>query len=218
MKLIAIKQKDDKFIVSAMRIENSANGRKIPHPLGNDFIVFNTLDEAKKAIELAGFEYMLPNGKTQIKKTEHVSATSYDARIIDALLQETDDYNPNIVATAINALSEINHSQCLSLYMNKIGEDNEKIRGNSIDAIVKFGIKALPEVFDALRSDNWVKRNSAVLCLHKFCEVENAPIEKIIDVLLNMLSEQNPVVKCSVIDGLRIAYKSYKNSLPPSET
>ncbi len=218
MKLIAIKQEEDKFIVPAIKIENSKNGRKIPHPLGNDFIFFKTLDEAKKAIELAGFEYILPNGKTPFQKTYRPLSTGYDEKIIEALLKETNDYNPNIVATAINALSEINNINCLDLYINKMGEDNEKIRGNSIEAIVKFGIKALPEVFNALKSENWVKRNSSIICLQKFCEIEDAPIEKIIDVLLTMLADNNPVVKCSAIEGLGLAYKSFKKSLPSSET
>ena len=153
-----------------------------------------------------------------MQKTHRQLSTSYDEKIIEALLKETNDYNPNIVATAINALSEINNINCLDLYINKIGEDNEKIRGNSIEAIVKFGIKALPEVFNALKSENWVKRNSSIICLQKFCEIEDAPIEKIIDVLLTMLADNNPVVKCSAIEGLRLAYKTFKKSLPSSET
>ena len=210
MSFIPIKQEDDKFIVPAIKLENAKNSKKIPHPLGNDFIEFQTLEEAKKAINLAGFEYMSPDGKIQAGAGNSSVNVNYDKKILDALLKETKDFNPNIVATAISTLSEINSKTCLSVYIDKIGEENEKIRQNSIDAIIKYGLEALPEVLASLKSENWVKRNSAVICLQKFCELENAPVEDIINTLLEMLKDNSPIVKCSVIETLGKAYKNYK--------
>jgi len=210
MQYIPIKQDNDKFVVPAIKLENSKGVKRIPHPLGRDSITFNTLEEAKKAIELAGFEAMLPNGRVTISQEVSSTNDAYDSKIIDALIKETKDFNPNIVACAINALSEINNANCLDIYLDKLGEDNEKIRQNSIEAIVKFGLKALPNVFNSLKSENWVTRNSAISCLQKLCEIDDVPIEDIINCLLQMLEDNNPVVKCSVIETLGIAYKTYK--------
>ena len=209
MNYITIKKKDNKFSVSAITLGSNGT-KKIPHPFGNDTIEFNTIEEAEQAIKLAGFEYVLPNGEISARELPE-NIADYDKKIIEALLKETKDINPNIVATAINALSEINSTDCLNIYISKIGEDNEKIRQNSIDAIVKFGLEALPSIFNSLKSENWVKRNSSIICLQKFCEFKNAPIENIIETLLKMLDDKNPVVKCSVIETLGIAYKAFKN-------
>ena len=208
MNYITIKKKDNKFVVSAIGL---GTNKKIPHPFGNDTIEFDTVEEAEKAIQLAGFEYILPSGEVSMARELPENIADYEKKIINALTKQTKDINPNIVATAINALSEINSNDCLNIYLSKIGEDNEKIRQNSIDAIVKFGLDALPSIFNSLKSENWVKRNSAVICLQKFCELKNAPIENIIETLLNMLEDKNPVVKCSVVETLGIAYKAYKS-------
>ena len=207
MNYITIKNKNNKFVVSAIGL---GTNKKIPHPFGTDTIEFDTIEEAKNAIQLAGFEYILPSGEVSGARELPENITDYEKKIIDALTKETKDINPNIVATAINALSEINSNDCLNIYISKIGEDNEKVRQNSIEAIIKFGLEAMPSLFNSLKSENWVKRNSAVICLQKFCGLKNAPIEEIIETLLKMLDEKNPVVKCSVVETLGIAYKSFK--------
>ena len=219
MKFVSIKKEKSnlngeiKFVVNALVLDGK-NGqqRKIPHPLGNATISFPTLEEAKRAIELAGFLYILPDGTQELPEKTYIPQSGYDKKIFDALMQQTKDSNPNIVATAINSLSEINHEKCVDLYIEKIGEENETIRTNSIDAIFKYGLDALPMLFHSLKSENWVKRNSAIICLQRFCELPNAPIEDIIDFLLAMLEDNNPIVKCSTIKALGIAYKTYKNS------
>ena len=77
-----------------------------------------------------------------------------------------------------------------------MGEDNESIRQNSIEAILKYGNDALPKVLESLKSENWVKRNSAVICLQRFCETKQVHIDKIIEALLEALKDNNPIVKC----------------------
>lgn len=217
MQYVSIKKEEDKatgeiqYIVNALLFE-SKNGqqRKIPHPLGSSTIVFKTLEEAKKAIELAGFLYILPDGTQEMPELPLGEVSDYDKRIFDALIEQTKDLNPNIVATAISSLSEINDKKCLELYIEKIGEENENIRTNSIEAIFKYGLEALPLIFASLQNENWVKRNSAIICLEKFCEFHNAPLDKIIENLLMMMKDSNPIVKCSAIKALGVAYKASK--------
>ena len=91
-----------------------------------------------------------------------------------------------------------------------MGEDNDAIRQNSIEAILKYGANALPQIIEAIKSENWIKRNSAVICLKQLCENKETEITPIIDILLERLSENNPIVKCSIIKALGSAYKTYK--------
>ena len=182
--------------------------KKIPHPLGTETMIFKSLDKAKEAVILSGFEFVLPDGSRKKKKKFKIEP--YDKKIFDALIAQTNNSNPNIVAAAIQALSGMNHPECLKLYISKLGEENDTIRQNSIEAILKYGIKAIPQVIEALKNDNWVTRNSAVICLQTFCENKDIEISPIIDVMLENLKETNPIVKCSLIKALGCAYKTYK--------
>ena len=108
-----------------------------------------------------------------------------------------------------NEVTEINEDIFYEV-IKKIGEDNENIRTNSIEAICKYGLSALPSLYNSLKSENWVKRNSAVICLQRFCETKQVHIDKIIEALLEALKDNNPIVKCSVIKALGDAYKNYR--------
>ena len=194
-----------------LQSKNGEKKKKIPHPFGTETMIFHSLEKAKEAVILSGFEYVLPDGSLKSQDDEDYKIEPYDKKILDALMSQTNNPNPNIVSAAISAMSEINHSDCLKLYLEKLGEDNDAIRQNSIDAILKYGTKAVPKVIEELNDENWVKRNSAVICLQKFCEATETEISPIIDILLEKLkNENNPIVKCSVIKALGIAYKTYK--------
>lgn len=201
------------YKVNAILLQSKDGGqqKKIPHPLGTEAMIFKTLDKAKEAVALSGFEYILPDGslKSENAKNEY-KIEPYAKKIFDALVVNSKDSNPNIVAAAIMALSEINHPDCLKVYIEKLGEDNDLIRQNSIDAILKYGVGAIPDVIKVLNSENWVQRNSAVICLQNFCENREFEVSPIIDILLNKLEDNNPIVKCSVLRALGSAYKMYK--------
>ena len=69
----------------------------------------------------------------------------------------------------------------------------------------------MPEVLNALKDENWVRRNSAVLCLQQFCTRKDIDTSLIIENLLEAIKDNNPIVKCSVIKALGLAYKNYKS-------
>ena len=71
------------FIVNALVFEGK-NGqqRKIPHPLGHSTMNFESLDDAKRAIELAGFAYILPDGTKEINITKNNSLDDYENKIL----------------------------------------------------------------------------------------------------------------------------------------
>ena len=200
------------FKVNAILLQsmNGEQQKKIPHPFGTETMLFKTLEKAKEAVALSGFDYVLPDGSTQEEKNEY-KIEPYDKKIFDTIMQQTKASNPNIVAAAISALSEINHPDCINIYIEKLGEENDIIRQNSIEAIIKYGTKAMPEVLNALKDENWVRRNSAVLCLQQFCTRKDIDTSLIIENLLEAIKDNNPIVKCSVIKALGLAYKNYKS-------
>ena len=92
-----------------------------------------------------------------------------------------------------------------------MGEDNENIRNNAIEALIKYGHFATKDIIKALDDENWVRKNSAVICLQKFLECDIVTIDEIIHPLLKTLEDNNPIVKCSVISALGDIYKNFKN-------
>ena len=212
IKEIVSQEGETLYKVNAIVLESKdgEKKKKIPHPLGTETMLFKSLEKAKEAIILAGFEYVLPDGTLKEEKEEY-KILPYDKKIFDALMMQANDSNPNIVSAAIVALSEINHPDCLKLFITKLGEENDTIRQNSIESILKYGASAVPKVLEVLNSNNWVQRNSAIICLQHFCENKDIEISPIIDILLEKLNDNNPIVKCSVIKTLGEAYKNYKS-------
>ena len=214
IKEIVSQEGETLYKVNAIILQSKDGGqkKKIPHPFGTETMIFKSLDKAKEAVLLSGFDFVLPDGSLKSKDDEEFKIEPYDKKILDAIMAQTKDSNPNIVAASIQALGEINHPDCLKLYIEKLGEDNDAIRQNSIEAILKYGLGAIPKVIEALNSENWVKRNSAVICLQHFCENKDTDKALIIDSLLEKMTDNNPIVKCSVIRALGIAFKSRKNT------
>lgn len=208
----SIKNNKTVYTISALALEQKDKNsvKKIPHPMGTTILEFDSLEEAKKAIEIAGFSAMLPSGAKVIEK-EHTSySTNYEEIIYSSLINLVNDPNPNIVANAISALSEIENHNCIEIFINKIGEDNESIRNNAMEAIIKQGKSALKDVLKALDDENWVRKNSAIICLQKMQENGVVTIDEIIHPLLKTLEDNNPIVKSSVISALGNIYKNFK--------
>ena len=149
MQYIAIKQKRQNgemvFVVNAIPLKNkkSISSAKIPHPLGSDILTYKTLDEAKEAISLAGFSYILPDGKKEIK-SEPVVIQSKSAQDIDNLIYETirakiNSSNSNVCAAAVSAICEFSTEETFNILFEKIGEENDLIRKNAISGICRYG-------------------------------------------------------------------------------
>ena len=73
MQYLAIKQEEQNgkivYVINAIPLKNKNKSvvQKIPHPLGSDFLVFEDLEEAKKAVSRAGFSYILPDERKKFK-------------------------------------------------------------------------------------------------------------------------------------------------------
>ena len=202
------------YSINALSLEQKEKGliKKIPHPLGNSIMEFDTLEEAKKAIELAGFSAILPSGAKVVEKNINDTHTGYAEKIYSSLIELVNDNNPNIVANTIAALSETERPDCIDIFIDKMGEDNENIRNNAIEALIKYGHFATKDIIKALDDENWVRKNSAVICLEKLFEKGLIAIDEIIHPLLKALEDNNPIIKCSVISALGNIYKNFKNA------
>lgn len=205
-----------KYLVPALSFKNSKGAMKqrIPHPLGDDYLEFKTLDEAIKAIELSGFKYVLPDGTKPVQavvKTKN-DDKSYDEIVYNALLKQTKDINSSIVAAALTSLGEIGDIKLIDLFIEKMGEDNEAIRNSAMNALLNMGSTSVKKLLYALKSDNWVCRNSAVICLQRLVDSESVNPEKLFHPLIEMLNDTNNIVKTSAILALGKAYKLYKKN------
>lgn len=200
------------FLVQALTLKNSQGTAKqiIPHPLGDSYLEFETLEEAIRAIELAGFKYILPDGtKPEITPTPDTKVKSYDEQVFNALIEGTRDMNSAVVSAAITALGEMRDLKLLDLFIEKMGEDNEIIRNAAISSILQFGPSAAKELLRVFHDENWVKRNSAVICISRLIDSESVNPEKLFAHLIEMTNDKNHIVKISAITALGKAYKLY---------
>lgn len=202
------------FLVSALTLKDSQGNikQKIAHPLGNDYLVFKTLDDAINAIELSGFKYILPDGTKQIDKDDKKDSSNddYESLVYDSLIEKTKDINSSVVAAAITALGEMEDLKLLELFIEKIGEDNEAIRSSAINAILPFGSRAVKKLLKALKDDNWVRRNSVLITLQRLINLEKVYPEQLFEPLVEVLKDNNTIVRTSAILTLGLNYKLYK--------
>lgn len=201
------------FLVQALALKNAQGTAKqiIPHPFGDNYLEFKTLEEAIRAVELAGFKYILPDG-TKAKIPSHQPDTkgkTYDEQVYNALFEQTRDMNSAVVSAAITALGEMRDLKLLDLFIDKMGEDNEIIRNAAINSVLQFGTSATKELLRVFHDDNWVRRNSAVICVSRLIDSESINPEKIFTPLIEMTNDKNHIVKISAITALGKAYKLY---------
>ena len=91
-----------------------------------------------------------------------------------------------------------------------MGEDNDNVRTCAINSILNFGEVAIEKLLQALRDENWVRRNSALITLSRMIDSEMINPEKILPPLIEMTEDKNTIVKTSAIQTLGKAYKLYK--------
>ena len=210
------------YIVPAISLKNSDNQVKllVPHPTGNYAMEFSTVEEAASAIKKAGFEYNLPNGEIIKNETVDVLANKTSAKsnleniLFNKFKAKINDINPSIVSSAITALSYLEDTNAIDIYINKLGEDNEKIRAAAMDALVNSQMPVVDKLIDTLTNQNWVSRNSAITCLTKISEYTDIEPEKILVPIINRIDDENTIVQANAILS---AGKIYRNCIKRQE-
>ena len=146
MQYVSIKKvlKDGRevFQVPALNLKNSEGTTKqrIAHPLGDDYLEFNTLEEAIRSAELSGFKYILPDGTKPLEaKKEQLINNNIDDMVYNTLIKQVRDINSSVVAASITALGELGDIKLIDLFIEKMGEDNDSVRTSAINSILNFG-------------------------------------------------------------------------------
>ena len=219
MQYLAIKQEEQNgkivYVINAIPLKNKNKSvvQKIPHPLGSDFLAFEDLEEAKKAVSRAGFSYILPDGKKEIQNIPIQAKNKKDAysdMIFDAIKDKVSSTNPNVCASAILAISEFPMEETFEILFDKIGEENDSIRKNAICGICRYGKLLQDRIIDALSSTNWVCRNSAITCIANLVEDNNIDIVKFIKPLVKTSNDVNPIVQSNSLTTLALVYQAYQ--------
>lgn len=208
-----IKDGREVFQVPALNLKNSqgATKQRIAHPLGDDYLEFNTLEDAIRSAELSGFKYILPDGtKPQEAKKEQPLNNNIDDMVYNTLIKQVNDINPSVVAASITALGELGDIKLIDLFIEKMGEDNDSVRTSAINSILTFGEAGTEKLLQALKDENWVRRNSALITFSRLIDNETVNPEKILPSLIEMTEDKNTIVKTSAIQTLGKAYKLYK--------
>lgn len=208
-----IKDGREVFQVPALNLKNSqgATKQRIAHPLGDDYLEFNTLEDAIRSAELSGFKYILPDGTKPLEaKKEQPLNNNIDDMVYNTLIKQVNDINPSVVAASIIALGELGDIKLIDLFIEKMGEDNDSVRTSAINSILTFGEAGTEKLLQALKDENWVRRNSALITFSRLIDNETVNPEKILPSLIEMTEDKNTIVKTSAIQTLGKAYKLYK--------
>lgn len=218
MQYIAIKKeiKDGKevFAVSAIPLKNTNKAivQRIPHPLGSDILTYENLEEAKDAVTLAGFSYILPDGKKGSKQTAKKVITkdsnNYDQMVFDTIKEKINSTNSNVSAAAILAISEFPTEETFEILFDKIGEENDLIRKNAISGICRYEKILQNKIIESLKSSNWVTRNSALSCITNLAENGTIELESFIIPLCEICNDSNTIVQANAILTLAKVYQS----------
>ena len=222
MQYIAIKkeEKDGKefYTVNAIPLKNKNKSivQKIPHPLGSDILRYETLEDAKDAIVRAGFSYVLPAGRKGTKPTPKATKTTsgydYSQLVLESIMDKIESSNSSVAAAATLALSEFPTEETFDILFNKIGEDNDLIRKNAISGICRYGNLLQDKIIQALKSTNWVTRNSALTCILNLTETNNIDLEKFIIPLSEITNDSNTIVQANALTTLAKVYQTFQKN------
>lgn len=222
MQYVVIKQ-DEKdgitlYTVNAIPLKNKSKAviQKIPHPLGSDVLEFKTLEEAKEAITLAGFSYILPGGKKgspEPVKPQVVRADlGYEQIVLNAIKDKINSSNLNVAASAVLALSEFPCEETFDILFEKLGEDNDAIRKNAISGVCRYQNVLQNRIIESLKSSNWVVRNSALNCISNICENSDMNVEKFIVPITQVCDDSNTIVQALALTTLAKVYQVYQKN------
>ncbi len=222
MQYIAIKkeEKDGKefYTVNAIPLKNKNKSivQKIPHPLGSDVLRYETLEDAKDAVIRAGFSYVLPDGRKGTKPTPKATKTTsgydYSQLVLESIMDKIESSNSSVAAAAILALAEFPTEETFDILFNKIGEDNDLIRKNAISGICRYGNLLQDKIIQALKSTNWVTRNSALNCILNLTETNNIDLEKFIIPLSETTNDSNTIVQTNALTTLAKVYQTFQKN------
>ena len=99
-------------------------------------------------------------------------------------------------------MSEFPCEETFEVLFQKIGEDNDLIRKNAISGICRYGKILQNRIIEALKSKNWVVRNSALICISNLLEVEDIDIEKFIIPVSEICNDSNSIVQAYALSVL----------------
>ena len=209
-----LKNGKDVYIVNAISLKNSAKSvvQKIPHPLGTDYLEYETLDMAKDAIARAGFSYVLPDGKKGYKKSEpapKINDKDYKSLIYATILDKINSSNSMVSAAAITSLCEFPTEQTFEILFDKIGEENEIIRKNAICGICRYAQILQDKIIKSLEHSNWVTRNSAITCIKSLADENDINLESFIAPLVNTCNDSNPIVQANALSTIGLVYQNF---------
>lgn len=201
------------YFVQALSLKNSENKTSlcIPHPQGNERLEYNTIEEAVFAVKQAGFDYILPDGETFHESVITNSASNksdIEKLLFSKFKLKSDDINSSVAASALKALSYLNDSNSVDIYLSKIGEDNDKIREIAIEGLVLNRELVLEKLLNALSDANWVARNSAITALTKISEFADVELERILENVIKCIDDKNTIVQCNALISAGQIYRA----------
>ena len=127
-------------------------------------------------------------------------------------MDKVESSNSSVAAAAILALAEFPTEQTFDILFDKIGEDNDLIRKNAISGICRYGNILQDKIINALKSTNWVTRNSALACILNLTEIGNCELEKFIIPLSDTTNDSNTIVQTNALTTLGKVYQTYQKN------
>jgi HEAT repeat protein len=150
------------FVVPAVAIAITGGEKKlIPNPAGNEVCTFATLDEAKAAIERAGFDAIYDGittvnlghrGRSPLNpiRPPRLSAT-LNEQVKQKLLGLLTDREPPVAIAAIQALASWQYAPAIEPLCKQLGHSDPGVRKEVANALAKLSPHSLPALKEAYR-------------------------------------------------------------------
>ena len=166
-----------KYVVQAMAINKGEERILIPSQFGTETIVYETLEEAKQAIEQIGAGYKIYHSSSSINKRPSSNKIDYE-KIADVFIDNLGNENLDIRNSAINALAKFGVSISDKL-INILSTSNKwLVQQSVIQCIEKIIISDrdsapvfIHSIIEISASSNTMVKRAALKTLEKICDL-----------------------------------------------
>lgn len=177
------------FAVPSVSISTPQGDKLIPNPMGLEAALFSTLEAAREAISVAGFDSSF-EGKVQYAGSHNDRATSNTRSVIKTsgspmeqakllLRKQLTDKEPSVVANAIYAIGAMQAYECQEDLLAHLGHEDPLVRKNIAEALGNFGRSAVSGLqkafFDSLDSGEKHAPYVRLTVINSFLEMLSRP-------------------------------------------
>ena len=227
MEVISIKKRSGQsgivYAITAMGLQGGENKRLIPHPMGLDAAIFETLEQAIQAAHQAGYDAECEGdfyprhikGSATLNKNQpkNITIDKLLSAALPELKKQLMDKSPGVVASAAMALGEIADDSAITGLINCFAQEDANIRKMAAEALAKIGEPAVKSLIKALSDSHWLVKHSACLSVIAITGRMPSLLPELLPAVLPLLKDENWLVRSQAAHVFAEVAKYQKNPI-----